>query len=175
MNQHIGSMVIGQLVANKFFPPALVEYLTNTELKDLAGDAIILLVNIFDDNSVKAINNQFTQKLIDAMPYVVDEPTVEALVSIFTIICPYYEKTQPDDNIMLKEFTGEREDFYKKQLLHMVNRGSTYRLDKAMETIIVLMTNEKTKANYLNETDIDSVVNVGLRELTEENTSRSRV
>ena len=57
----------------------------------------------------------------------------------------------------------------------MVNRGSTYRLDKAMETIIVLMTNEKTKANYLNETDIDSVVNVGLRELTEENTSRSRV
>ena len=93
MNQHIGSMVIGQLVANKFFPPALVEYLTNTELKDLAGDAIILLVNIFDDNSVKAINNQFTQKLIDAMPYVVDEPTVEALVSIFTIICPYYEKT----------------------------------------------------------------------------------
>ena len=76
---------------------------------------------------------------------------------------------------MLKEFTGEKEDFYKKQLLHMVNRGSTYRLDKAMETIIVLMTNEKTKENYLNETDIDSVVNVGLRELTEENTSRSRV
>ena len=109
------------------------------------------------------------------MPYIVDEPTVEALVSIFTIICPYYEKVQPDDNIMLNEFTGEREDFYKKQLLHMVNRGSTYRLDKAMETIIVLMTNEKTKANYLNETDIDSVVNVGLRELTEENTSRSRV
>ena len=107
-------MVISQLTANKFFPPALVEYLTNTELKDLAGDAIILLVNIFDDNSVKAINNQFTQKLIDAMPYIVDEPTVEALVSIFTIICPYYEKVQPDDNIMLKEFTGEKEDFYKK-------------------------------------------------------------
>ena len=50
-------MVIGQLVANKFFPPALVAYLTDTDLKDLAGDALILLVNIFDDNSVKAINN----------------------------------------------------------------------------------------------------------------------
>ena len=175
MNQHIGQIVIGQLVANKFFPPALVEYLSNTELKDLAGDALILLVNIFDDNSVKAINNQFTQKLIDAMPYIVDEATVEAMISIFTIICPYYEKVQPDDNLMLAEFTGEKEDFYKKQLLHMVNRGSSYRLDKAMETIIVLMTNEKTKANYLNETDIDSIVNVCLRELGEQNTSRSRV
>ena len=51
-----------------------------------------MLVNIFDDNSVKAINNQFTQKLIDAMPYIVDEATVEAMISIFTIICPYYEK-----------------------------------------------------------------------------------
>ena len=109
------------------------------------------------------------------MPFVVDEPTVEALISIFTIICPYYEKVQPEDNIILKEFTGEKEDFYKKQIIHMVNRGSSYRLDKAMETVIVLMTNEMTKTNYLNETDIDSIVNVALRELSEENTSRSRV
>ena len=57
----------------------------------------------------------------------------------------------------------------------MVNRGSSYRLDKAMETVMVIMTNEKTKANYLDETDIDSIVNVCLRELGEINDSRSRV
>ena len=57
----------------------------------------------------------------------------------------------------------------------MVNRGSSYRLDKAMETIIVLMTNEETSKSYLNEVDIDLVVAVALRELGEQNTSRSRV
>ena len=60
MNEHIPSMVLPQLTQNKFFPPALVSYLENTELKDLAGDALILLVNIFDDNSVKVASNKFT-------------------------------------------------------------------------------------------------------------------
>ena len=60
MNAHIGQMVTLQLVQNKHFPEALVAYLESTELKDLAGDALILLVNIFDDNSVKVINNKFT-------------------------------------------------------------------------------------------------------------------
>lgn len=60
MNEHISSIVISQLTQNKFFPGALVKYLEDTELKDLAGDALILLVNIFDDNSVKVISNTFT-------------------------------------------------------------------------------------------------------------------
>jgi len=38
-----------QLSANMNFPVALIHYLSTTELKDLAGDAFILLVNIFDD------------------------------------------------------------------------------------------------------------------------------
>ena len=49
MNEHVSSIVLSQLTQNKFFPGALCKYLENTELKDLAGDALILLVNIFDD------------------------------------------------------------------------------------------------------------------------------
>ena len=60
MNEHIPSMVLPQLTQNMQFPPALVTYLEDTELKDLAGDALILLVNIFDDNSVKVASNKFT-------------------------------------------------------------------------------------------------------------------
>ena len=47
------------------------------------------------------------------MPFIVDDSTVEAMISIFTVICPYYEKVQPDDNIVLQEFMGEKEEFYK--------------------------------------------------------------
>ena len=167
-------MVIGQLVSNKHFPAALVNYLENTELKDLAGDALILLVNIFDDQSVKVITNRFTEKLIEALPYIVEDTTVEALISIFTVICPYYEKVQPTDNLVLNEFIGDKEEFYKKQLLHLVNRGSSYRLDKVMQTINVLIVNPKSKT-FFNENDIDIIVGVGLRELGSVNTSRSRV
>ena len=60
MNEHIPSMVLSQLCQNKYFPDALIRYLESTELKDLAGDALILLVNIFDDSSVKVISNEFT-------------------------------------------------------------------------------------------------------------------
>lgn len=52
-----------------------MRYLEETELEDLSGDALILLVNIFDDQSVHAVSDTFTQRLIDAMPFVVDEST----------------------------------------------------------------------------------------------------
>jgi hypothetical protein len=61
-------------------------------------------VNIFDDQSVAAVSDTFTQRLIEAMPYVIDESTQYALISIFTVLLPYYEKMQPDNNLIIKEF-----------------------------------------------------------------------
>ena len=49
LNQHVADLTMVQLSANMNFPVALIHYLSTTELKDLAGDAFILLVNIFDD------------------------------------------------------------------------------------------------------------------------------
>ncbi len=51
-------------MANQFFPGAIVKYLEKTDLKDLSGDALILLVNVFDDRTVSAASDEFTQKLI---------------------------------------------------------------------------------------------------------------
>jgi hypothetical protein len=42
-----------------YFPPALVKYLEQTELKDLAGDAFILLVNLFDEKSIQSATPEF--------------------------------------------------------------------------------------------------------------------
>ena len=58
--------------------------------------------------------------------------------------------------------------------MYLANQGSAYRLDKAMQTINVLMTNETT-LNFFNENEIDIIVGCGLRELGEQHTSRSRV
>jgi len=49
MNEHLAAHVLSQLTANKFFPGALIRYLEETDLEDLSGDALILLVNIFDE------------------------------------------------------------------------------------------------------------------------------
>ena len=73
----------------------------------MAGDALILLVNIFDDASVKVITNKFTQKLIEAIPHIIDDSTQEAMVAIFAVICPYYEKVQPDDNLIMVELVSK--------------------------------------------------------------------
>lgn len=67
----------------------------STELKDLAGDAFILLVNLFDDRTVKVATPEFAQKLIDSIEFIVDEDTVHAIISILVCILPYFEKTRP--------------------------------------------------------------------------------
>ena len=164
MNEHLASSVLSQLSANKFFPDALVRYLEDTELQNLSGDALILLVNIFDDQSLDAVNINFTQKLIDAMPFIVDESTLHALISIFTVLLPWYEKTQPEDNPIIREFL-DKEQIYKEKLLYLTIRGSMYRLDKSMQTITVLMTNEETKGKFFTDNDYDLIVDCGLREL----------
>lgn len=67
----------------------------STELKDLAGDAFILLVNLFDDRTVKVATPEFAKKLIDSIEFIVDEDTVHAIISILVCILPYFEKTRP--------------------------------------------------------------------------------
>jgi len=52
-------LVVRQLSGNIYFPGALVRYIETTDLKDMAGDAYIMLVNIFDDQSVKAASPTF--------------------------------------------------------------------------------------------------------------------
>ena len=60
MNEHFSQIVLRQLVANQHFPGAIVKYLETTELKDLSGDALILLVNVFDDRTVAVASDEFT-------------------------------------------------------------------------------------------------------------------
>ena len=107
------------------------------------------------------------------MPFIVDESTLHALISIFTVLLPWYEKTQPEDNPIIREFL-DKEQIYKEKLLYLTIRGSMYRLDKSMQTITVLMTNEATKGKFFTDNDYDLIVDCGLRELESQNTSRAR-
>ena len=49
LNEHVPATVLPQLFSNMYFPGALVAYLERIDIKDLSGDALLLLVNIFDD------------------------------------------------------------------------------------------------------------------------------
>ena len=81
-----------------------MKYLETTDLKDLAGDALILLINLFDDKTLKVASNEFVKKLIDSIPFIVDENTVHAVISILVCVLPYMEKHQEYDNVVMDEF-----------------------------------------------------------------------
>jgi len=50
LNEHLPDLVCDQFFNNRKFPETIVKYLSVTKLEDLAGDAFLLLINIFDDN-----------------------------------------------------------------------------------------------------------------------------
>ena len=106
LNQSIPQIVLGQLVANIFFPKALIRYMEETELQNLTSEAFILIVNIFDENSVKDATPAFVQKIIDALPFIVDEGTMNALISILVCVCPTFERRAPESNPVTAEFTN---------------------------------------------------------------------
>ena len=85
-------MIVPQFLENAKFPEAIMQYLEMTEVKDLAGDAFVLLVNVYNDSSIEKTSEAFVKKLIETMNYITDVPTLNALVSILVILCSAYEK-----------------------------------------------------------------------------------
>ncbi len=85
-------MIVPQFLENAKFPEAIMQYLEMTEVKDLAGDAFVLLVNVYNDSSIDKTSEAFVKKLIETMNYITDVPTLNALVSILVILCSAYEK-----------------------------------------------------------------------------------
>ena len=57
---------------NQKFPSAIVKYLESTDLKDMAGDAFILLVNVFNDSTIDFVSEKFVRQLITALEFITD-------------------------------------------------------------------------------------------------------
>jgi len=120
-----------------YFPGALCAYLERTELEDLSGDALILLVNIFDEDSVESASELFINKLFDAKPHIVDASVLNCIISVILICAPYYERKFKGANLIFSKFmeTDKSRDEYKAFLIELTNRGASYRLECCMETI----------------------------------------
>jgi hypothetical protein len=64
-------------------PKALVAYFEETPMEDLAGDAFILFINIFDDKSTPPhITPGCLEKLFKSIEFIDDQGTEDALVGI---------------------------------------------------------------------------------------------
>jgi hypothetical protein len=142
---------------NIFFPQHLVRYLETIDLKDMAGDALILLINLFDDRCVETASPALVQKLIDAIPFLTTEETADAVISMLVCCFPHMDKGSAV-NVIRAEFTNiEREDFYKKKLMGIANSGSSsfYRMDKVMQTAALLL-----KSDYFNMNDLELLTDI---------------
>jgi hypothetical protein len=58
----------------------------------MAGDAFVLLVNVFNDQSIELMTERFVKQLITSMDFITDDHTLNALVSILVILCAFVEK-----------------------------------------------------------------------------------
>lgn len=58
----------------------------------MAGDAFVLLVNVFNDQSIDKMSDDFVTKLVKSIEFITDDHTVNALISILVILCAAYEK-----------------------------------------------------------------------------------
>eukprot|EP00347_Sterkiella_histriomuscorum_P013463 403364617 len=159
LNEHLPELVVSQFMNNQKFPGAIVKYLENTKLQDMAGDAFILLVNVFNDSTIDLVNEKFLQQLIESLEFITDENTQNALVSVLIIICASHEKKLQklrdngqeeeyqkrllDPNTVFQEFLNN-EAFYREKLLYLTNRGNKFRFDKCLET----RNSERKEFNY---------------------------
>ena len=97
LNEHLPDTVGPQFFNNQKFPEAIVRYLEHTKLEELAGDAFLLLINVFDETTTpELISDNFVKKLTSSLEYISDESTLHSLISILACLCPHYEKKSPD-------------------------------------------------------------------------------
>ena len=91
LNEHLPETVGDQFFSNLKFPEAVVKYLELTPLEQIVGDAFILFINIYDDNTTpELISESFIDKITTSMNYIHDENTLHSLVSILACLMPYF-------------------------------------------------------------------------------------
>ena len=82
-----------------------MSYLTTTELKDLCGDAFILLINIYNDETFPPlVTDKFVTTLAASLPFIEDDGVLHGLLSILVCLLPVFEERNPGNNPVLKEF-----------------------------------------------------------------------
>lgn len=180
LNEKLPDVVCDQFYNNLKFPKALIEYLEVTKLEEMSGDAFILLISIFDEDTIPQYINKspdFVNKLTTSLEYIQDESTLHSLISILVCLLPVYEQWSPDPsdislNPILKEVV-EKDQFYREKLIHITNRGSQYRIDNCCKTLVIILL--KDDLNYFNHNDLNLLMDIALREVRTQADTKNRV
>ena len=130
LNEKLPDVVCDQFYNNLKFPKALIEYLEVTKLEEMSGDAFILLISIFDEDTIPQYINKspdFVNKLTTSLEYIQDESTLHSLISILVCLLPVYEQWSPDPsdislNPILKEVV-EKDEFYQDGIRPAIFKG----------------------------------------------------
>ena len=117
------------------------------------------------------------------MMFITDENTLNALVSIFIVLCSAYERKilaaqdqsgeiKPITNLALQEFL-DRDSFYREKLLHLANRTHLYRFDKCLDTISIILSKEASE-EFFNINDLNLLLDICLREIQRQKHASTR-
>lgn len=155
---------------NKAFPKAIAKYLSITETKNLEGDGILLLIEIFDSNKFKDVaDKQFVNALFNSLEYLKDEKVVLAVVYILISISNQY--TDPEENIVLQFcITHQYKRYFAECTLLLLNKGSASYLDKILLFVSAALHYEKTRNEFIYDNDLKELTSIAIREFTNSDT-----
>ena len=68
-----------------------------------------------------------------------------------------------------------KEDFYREKLLHITNRGGTFRLDKCCKSLNIMLNKEDIATTYFNVNDLNLLLDITLREALTNPDCKSRI
>lgn len=149
---------------NENFPKAIVKYLTQTEINDLEGDGFVLLIEIFQASTFKAVaNDDFINALFNSLEHIKEEKVFLSIVNILVSIS--YDQASPESNLVLR-YCGQHPHsrYFAESVLILLNKGKSEYLLKCLKFVADVFTLEKTRDNFFYSNDLFTMLDIILRE-----------
>jgi len=153
--------------SNADFPKAIVKYFSKTDPKNLEGDGLLLLIEIFDQDKFKEIATEdFVSSLFTALEYLKEEKVFYGIVNILITISACYE--DPSKNLVLHFcHTHKYKRYFAEATLLLLNKGKSTFLDRTLKFVHEVFRFDKTRDEFFYSNDLNSLIDIVIREFTD--------
>lgn len=156
--------VTQQLLANKNFPTACVQYITNGDKSKMSDNPFYLLTKLFQEEKfAEFINENFIEALFDGLSVVHQEDILIGIVEVLIEINSNYKND--NENLFLKVHkTNSNSRLIDELLLRVLNNETNKnKILKILLCLNKLMNNENCPIFY--ESDLESLIDIIMNKL----------
>jgi hypothetical protein len=168
--EFIPEAIMPQFLESKLFPPAIAQYIEQTELSRMNGDALVLLSHIFSCSSfIALVSDRLVQKLIQVLEFVENPQIFDSIIYMLIAISNEWKNMESEiPNPVIENCkAGGNGRFIEEVLLKFLNSAA---LECRIKCVYFLMDilNEMQKVsefNFFYSNDFEELVNIILRDI----------